>query len=158
MGFMDKLKDAGKGVLKGALIMSATSYGMVTSGKHNLCKVCMNSTYDKLTFVKVAVIEAEYSIKDDVKTFYPNLAHEDDMAGYHTLDIIFNDDEKCTIHINVDKNLGSALPTAAQRLAAQYKAASDLVGGLAKHAPEISDETKAWVNKIMRFAAKKELF
>ena len=158
MGFMDKLKDAGKGALKGVLTMAATSYGMVISGKHKLCKVCMNSTYDKLTFVKVAVVDAEYSIKDNIKTFYPNLASEDDMNGFHTIDIIFNNDEKSTIHIKVDQKQGSALPSAQQRIAAQYKIAADLVGALAKHTPEISEETKDWVNKIMRFAAQKEMF
>ena len=158
MGFLDKMKDAGKGALKGVLLMSATSYGTVISGKHKLCKICMNASYDKLTFVKVAVVDAEYSIKDDVKTFYPDLANEDDLNGFHTINIVFNDDEKSTIHINVDKNQGTALPSAEQRIAAQYKIAADFVGGLAKNTPEISEETKAWVNKIMRFAARKGMF
>ena len=156
MGFLDKLKDAGKGALKGALTMAATSYGNVVSGKHNLCKVCMNSTFDKLTFVKVAAIEAEYVIKEDIKTFY--LYTEDDNDGFHEIKIEYNDGESSVITINVDKNLGSALPTAAQRVAAQYSAAADLVGGLAKHTSCISEDTKIWVNKIMRYASKKEIF
>lgn len=158
MGFFDKLKDAGKGALKGALLMAATSYGTVISGKHALCKICMNSSYDKLTFIKVAVVDAEYSIKEDIKTFYPDLATEDDLNGFHTINIVFNNDEKSTVRIAVDKNQGTALPSAEQRIAAQYKSAADFVCGLAKHTPEISDETKVWVNKIMRFAARKEMF
>ena len=42
MGFLDKLKDAGKGALKGALTMAATSYGTTTGGKHKLCKTLLS--------------------------------------------------------------------------------------------------------------------
>lgn len=156
MGFMDKLKNAGKSVVKGALIMSATSYGMVSSGKHKLCKVCMNSTFDKLTFVKVAAIEGEYVIKDAIKTFW--LDSEKDSECYHHIKIRFNDGEESVVMLTVDKNQGSALPSAAERLAAQYKDAAKLVAALAKHAPEVSEETKQWANKIMRYAGSNERF
>lgn len=155
MGFMDKLKDAGKSALKGALVAAATPYGTVTKGKHKLCKVCMNSTYDKLIFVKVATIEAEYVIKDDIITFIP--AYEDDSNFHHTIDILFKDGESCHVILNVDKNQGSALESAGARLAAHYKEAALLVEALAKHVPQLSDDTRNWANKIMRYAGKKEI-
>lgn len=156
MGFLDKLKDAGKGALKGALTMAATSYGTVSVGKHQLCKVCMNSTFDKLTFVKVAAVEAEYVIKDDIKTFW--LYMEDDNKYHHQIKVEFNDGETCVIMLTVDQNQGSGLSSAAARLEAHYRNAGLLVEGLAKNVPELSDETKQWVNKIMRYCGKGNLF
>lgn len=156
MGFFDKVKEAGKGALKGALVMAATPYGTVSAGKHQLCKVCMNSTYDKLTFVKVAAIEAEYVIKDDIKTFW--LYMEDDVKFHHQIKVEFNSGETCVILLSVDQNQGSGLSSAAARLAAHYKTAALLVEGLAKNVPELSDETKQWVNKILRYSGKGNLF
>ena len=156
MGFMDKLKNAGKGVLKGALTMAATPYGMVSAGKHQLCKVCMNGEHDKLVFVKVAAVEAEYEIKKDIKTFYVFL--EDDMKGSHQIKLEFNNGENCVVMLTADKNQGSALPSAQERIAAQYRNIGKLVKALAKQVPEISDETKKWVNKIMHYCGNSNLF
>ena len=154
MGFMDKLKDVGKGALKGTLAMASTSYGSVVSGKHKLCKIGMNSTYDTLVFIKVAAIEEECVIKDTIKTF---TVHSDDNArSYHTIDLEFNNGETCEVLIAVDTNKGSALPTAEQRIAAHYKEGALLVRALAQNVPEMSDDTKQWVNKIMRFANQPE--
>lgn len=150
MGFMDKLKDAGKSALKSTLIAAAKSYGTVTGGKHKLCKVSMNSAYDKLTFIKVAAIEAEYVMKDDIKTFY--LDREYDSRSQHYIKIEFNDGECSEILLNVNQNQGSALPTAEQRLAAQYKEAAQLVLSLAVNVPNVSEETKEWAKKIGRYA------
>ena len=155
MGFMDKLKDAGKSALKGALIAAAHSYGTVTDGKYKLCKVSMNSAFDKLTFIKVAAIEAEHVIKEDITTFY--LDSENDSSGQHYIKIEFNDGETSKILLNVEKDQGSALPTAGQRIAAQYSKVADLVAGLAKNVPQLSEETRNWANKIMRYAGKKEI-
>ena len=156
MGFFDKVKDAGKGALKGALVMAAKSYATSTFGKHKLCKISMNSTYDKITFVKGPSIEAEYVIKDSIKTFY--LLDEKDSENYHVIEIVFNDGEKSTLHLNVDKNQGSNLSAAADCIAARYETPAYLVEALAKYVPEIDDATKKWVNKIMRYAGKKDLF
>lgn len=156
MGFFDKIKDAGKGALKGALIMAAKSYATSTDGKHKLCKVSMNSAYDKITFVKGASIEAEYVIKDSIKTFY--VSSEDDLKNYHVIELVFNDGEKTKLLLSVDTKQGSALPSAEDRLAAHYDVPSYLVEALAKHVPEIDNETKKWVNKIMRYAKKDEVF
>lgn len=156
MGFLDKVKEAGKSALKGALTMASTSYGTVTSGKHKLCKIAMNSTYDKLVFVKVATVEAEYVIKDTVKTF--GVHYEKDMDAFHEIKLVFNDGEEAVVLLTVNKEQGSALPSAEQRIAAQYKNAGELVESLAKHVPEIPEDTKIWVNKIMRYCGKGNLF
>lgn len=156
MGFMDKLKNAGKTALQGTMAAAATSYGSVISGKHKLCKIGMNSGYDTLIFIKVAAIEEQCVIKESIKTF--SLNSEDILAGRHYIDLFFQDGEKSTIQLTVDKQKGSALPTAEQRLAAQYENAAKFVEGLAKNTPEISENTKQWVNQIMRFANRPEIF
>ncbi|MBS5733896.1 MAG: hypothetical protein KHW87_04225 [Clostridiales bacterium] len=156
MGFMDKLNDAGKSALKGTLAAAATSYGTVISGKHQLCKIGMNSGYDTLIFIKVAAIEEQCVIKESVKTFALN--SEDIMAGKHYIDLIFQDGEKAKVQLTVDQQKGSALPTAEQRIAAQYGNTAKFVEGLAKNVPEISENTKQWVNQIMRFANRPEIF
>ena len=156
MGFMDKLKDAGKPALKGTMAAAATPYGLVISGKHKLCKIGMNSHYDTLIFIKVAAIEEQCVIKERVKTFVLN--SEDITAGQHYIDLIFQDGEKSTVQLTVDQHIGSALPTAEQRLAAQYENSAKFVKGLAENVSEISENTKQWVNQIMRFANKPEIF
>lgn len=156
MGFLDKVKEMGKGALKGAVMMAATSYGTVTVGKHQLCKVCMNDTHDKLVFIKVTAVEAEYTIKDDVKTFW--LYAENESKYHHQIKVEFNDGETCVILLTVDQNQGSGLSSAAERLEAHYRNAGKVVEALAKNVPELSDETKQWVNKIMRYCGKGNLF
>lgn len=155
MGFMDKLKDAGKAALKGTVAAAATSYGSVISGKHQLCKIGMNSGYDTLIFIKLATIEEQCVIKERVKTFVLN--SEDIAAGKHYIDLIFQDGEKSTVQLTVDQQKGSAL-SAKQQLAAQYGNAAKFIEGLAKNVPEISENTKQWVNQMMRFANRPEIF
>ena len=140
MGFMDKLKDVGKAALKGTIVAASTSYGTVTSGKHMLCKIGMNSKYDTLVFIKIATIEEECVIKETIKTF--TLNREDDLAGKHYIDLFFQNGEKSTVLLTVDKEKGNALPTASQRLAAQYAHAAEFVEALAKNVPELSEDTK----------------
>lgn len=156
MGFMDKLKDAGKAALRGTVAAAATSYGTVISGKHQSCKIGMNSNYDTLIFIKVAAIEEQCVIKESIKTF--TLNSEDIIAGVHYIDLVFQDGENAKVQLMVDKKKGSALPTAEQRLAAQYGNAAKFIEGLAKNVPEISENTKQWVNQIMRFANMPEIF
>lgn len=156
MGFMDKLKDAGKAALKGTMAAAATSYGTVISGKHNHCKVAMNSAFDTLIFIKIAAVEDQCVIKDNIKSF--DLFKEDITAGHHTIKLYYQDGEESMVNLTVDKDKGNALPTVNQRVAAQYANAAKFVEGLAKHVPEISDSTKQWVNQIMRFASKPEIF
>ena len=156
MGFFDKVKEAGKGALKGALVMAATPYGTVLGGKHKLCKVCLNSTFDKISFVKVTNIEGEYEIKEAIKTFY--LFDEDDSIGHHVITVVFNDGEESRISLTYQKDQGSGLSSASQRVAAQYSKAGDLVEALGLNVAELSDDTKKWANKIMLYAGKKAIF
>ena len=154
MGFMDKLKSAGASALKGVGAMAATSYGIVIDGKHKLCKISMNTDYNMLVFIKLTSIEEQCVIKDTVKTF--TVVSDSNAESYHVIRIHFNDGETCDFHIEVDEKQGSGLATAEQRLAAHYEKAALFLIGLTKNVPEISDETKAFVNKIMRFARKEE--
>ncbi len=154
MGFMDKLKGAGVTALKGVAAMAATSYGIVIGGKHKMCKIGMNSAYDTLIFIKIAAIEEQCVIKDTVKTF--TVVSDSVTKYYHVIRIHFNDGETCDFHIEVDQKQGSALPTAEQRLAAHYKKAGQFLTGLTKNVPELSEETKSFVNKIMRLACMPE--
>lgn len=151
---MDKLKSAGTSALKGVAAMAATSYGIVIDGKHKMCKIGMNSAYDTLVFIKLTSIEEQCVIKDTVKTF--TVVSDSTTEYYHVIRIHFNDGETCDFHIEVDEKQGSGLPTAEQRLAAHYKKASEFLTGLTKNVPEISEETKCFVNKIMRLARKEE--
>lgn len=156
MGFLDKMKDAGKGVLKGALTMAATSYGTATNGKHKLCKISMNSAFNKIIFVKLAAIEAEYVIKESFKTFY--VVSEDDIEGVYILKLVYNDGETTDITLRSEENVGSGLSSASDRVAAHYSNIEKLVSGLARNIPELSDDTKLWVNKIMKISKKPNIF
>lgn len=150
---MDKLKEVGGKAMKGALTMAATSYGTVTEGKYKLCKISMNSAHDKLTFIKVAAIEGEHVIREDIKTF-KLLSEGNDL---YLIELEFNDGETSRVALSADKDQGSALPTAQERLAAQYNGMAKFLEALAKHVPAISDGTKDWVNKIMRYASRPEI-
>lgn len=156
MGFLDKLKEAGKGVVKGVLTMAATPYGRVVVGKHQICKVSMNNSHDKIVFIKVVAIEAEYTIRDEVESF--SVWEDNDAKSHHLIKIVFKSGEHSIISLSINKDQGRALPSAAQRVAAQYRNAGVLVKALAKNVPEISDDTKQWVNKIMRFCGNSPLF
>ncbi len=156
MGFMDKLKEAGKGALKGAVIMAARPYANVFDGKHKNCKISLNTTNDKLMFIKVSEIEEECVIKENVKTF--TVISDDDNESFYAIKIDYINGESTYAHPIVNKRQGNALPSASERLAAQYADMSLLVEALARGAMELSDETKNWVNKIMRFASKPHIF
>ena len=156
MGFLDKLKNAGKGALKGALIMSARSYANVTRGKHKLCKISLNTTHDKLMFIKVSAIEEECVIKDSIRTF--SVAEHNSNESSFSLRLFYNDGETSDALIMIDKQKGNALPTAEERVKAQYSDMSDFIEALAKNVPELDDEMKNFTNKIMRYAGKPDIF
>jgi len=155
MGFMDKLKEVGKTAAKGALTMAATSYGTVIGNPYGLCKISMSGT-SKIVIVKVTEIVKELTIANDIQTFY--LESENTIKMEHTIALVTREGEKILVLLNVDKNRGSGLSTAEARLAAHYEYAAFLVEALAKNVPEMSDETKLWVNKIMTLAGKSTLF
>ena len=156
MGFMDKLKGIGKNALKATMVMAATSYGTVTRGKHKLCKISLNGAHGKLMFIKVSSIEEECVIKDSIKTFSASALNGKETS--FTLTLFYNDGETSDVMIMINENVGSALPTAEQRVAAQYKEISDFIKALAENVPELDESMKNWVNKIMRYANKPDIF
>ncbi len=154
MGFMDKLKSFGKKAAKGALTMAARDYGTVINGAHKMCKLSTTSGLDKLHFIKLTEIEATYDIKEDIKTFTFNEFSASE--NYYVIKIYFNSGDDCLVHLKHNPNEGSALPTAEQRIAAQYKDMADLIENMAKRVA-IDEETKNNVNVIMAFG-KRESF
>ena len=127
----------------------------MTDGKYKLCKISMNGAHDKLVFIKVASIEGEHMIREDIKTF--RLFSESDSKDMYHIELEFNDGETSRVMLSADKEQGSALPTAQERLAAQYGNMAKFLKDLAKNVPAISDGTKEWVNKIMRYANQPEI-
>ncbi|MBR7133675.1 MAG: hypothetical protein IKD04_09115 [Clostridia bacterium] len=156
MGFLDKMKDVGKGALKGALIMSARSYANVTRGKHKLCKISLNTTHDKLMFIKVSTIEEECVIKDSIRTF--SITPINDKETSFTLKLFYKDGETSDALIMINENKGSALSTASERVAAQYSDMADFIEALAKNVSELDESMKEFSNKIMRYAGKQNIF
>ncbi len=154
MGFMDKLKEFGKKAAKGALTMASKDYGTVSEGTHKLCKLSTNSTLDKLHFIKLTDIQATYDIKEDIKTF--TFVEFDTNANFYKIKIYFNSGEDCCVILKYNKDTGSALPTPEQRIAAHFKDMADLIENMTKRVPAIGDDTKKYVNTIMRFAGRKE--
>lgn len=155
MGFMDRLKDTGKKAAGMAFILSAPMYGMVSAGEHKMCKISLNKTHDRLIFLKGAAVEKECVVKDEIRTF--SVISDDCENQYHSIRLSYQDGKTSDVLVAVEKDRGSELPTAAERVAAQYAKAGELITLLAKDANEISDDTRSWANKIMRFANLPEL-
>lgn len=154
MGFMDKLKDVGKKALGGVAMAAAHSYGTVTAGEHNNCKVSLDNPMQKLVFIKLTELEAQVVIKDEVKTF--SFTNSSDASESYTILVEYNDGKTSKIHMSTDKNIGSNLPTPEQRIAARYADIGKLVKALAIQVT-ISDDTKKEVNKLLRFARMDEI-
>ena len=148
MAFMDKLKKVGGEALKGFICVASTSYGTVKEGKHKSCKVGMNSDFDTLQFVNGTKLEASHVIKDDVKTF--RLICEDSDGC--KIEIVYNDGETSEIFSPVEDNLGNGLSNVDDRLAAHYQHMGDLIKALYTNIPEMTEETKQWASKILRYA------
>ncbi len=145
-GAMDKLKNAGKVAVQGLNAMGATSYGIVASGKHKLCKISMNTEKDTLVFIKLTSVEAQYVIRESIKTFSLYSEYEDICK----IKVVFNDGEESIIHLQVDTDTSKSLDW-------RYRHAADLVFSLRIHAAEVSEETRMWVRKIMKYAGYDEL-
>ncbi len=154
MGFMDKLKDIGKKALGSAALAAAHSYGTVTAGEHNNCKVSMDNPMQKLVFIKLTELEAQVVIKDEIKTF--SFTASSDASESYTILLEYNDGKTSKIHMSTDKNVGSNLPTPEQRIAARYADIGKLLKALATQVA-ISDNTKSEVNKLLRFAGIQEI-
>lgn len=142
MGFMDKLKDVGGKVAKGALTMASAGYGDVTGGKYKGTKIGFNQNKD-LVFTQVGRDDAVVKPETDIETFYTT----DDISAQlpvHTLIIRYTDGETSTVSINVEKVHG-------------YLSLSKLFIELGR-VKKVSDETKQWVNNMLKFAELSPLY
>lgn len=151
MGFMDKLKSAGKGVLNGALALASTTYGTVSSGKYDGCKIGgLGTDRDSLTFVKGTQVEEKLLvIADNIKTFTVKM--DDDVREFYSISLIYTDGETSLVKVNVEQNKNT--------VAEKYSNASSLVAALALHVQvDPDDTTKHWVNKIMRLASLPDIY
>lgn len=144
MGFMDKVKGLAKEAAKGAMIAAATPYGnvsLMSKTEYKGCKVSMSGD-SKLVFVKGVEIFAEHVIADEVKTFYVTSERQDKYL--HFINIELTDGTVIDVDLHGDSDAPS--------LAATYKNPAYLVKALTRYAQTVSDETKAWAEKIMAFA------
>ena len=150
MGFMDKLKDAGKSALKGAMALASTTYGTVVSGKYAEHKIGgLGAKRDSLTFAKGPNALDPISINENIKTFAVEM--DSDATKHYTFKMFFNDGETSVVKVNVDQNKTS--------VPEQYMNAALLVTALALNVQEEPDEkTKFWVDKIMQYAKKPTIY
>lgn len=145
MGFMDKLKNAGKSALRGALAIASTTYGTVLSGKYESYKIAgLGDKRDSLTFVMGTVVEEPLVIKDNIKTFTVEI--DDDVYDNYCINLVFNDGETSLVKVNVEPNKDSP--------SEKYRNAALLVSALVADVPEVSNDTKCWANKIMKLQNK----
>lgn len=154
MGFMDKLKDAGKKAAFGAMLAATTKYGTVIKGKYKGCQVATDAPGEILLFVMVAKESGRHNIREDIKSMDFSIISID--ASSFELTLEFKDGENCVISMHKDAKQGSALPTAEQRVAAQHKHIAEFLNKLVGKI-EYSEQTKANINLIMRYTRQKEI-
>lgn len=154
MGFMDKLKDAGKKAVFGAMLASTKKYGTVIRGKYKGCQVAADASGDILLFVMIAKENGRHNIREDIKSMEFSIISIDQSIFELTLE--FKDGENCVIAMHKEENQGSALPSADQRVAAQHSHIAEFLMKLV-HKLEYSEQTKANINLIMRYTNKKEI-
>ena len=154
MGFMDKVKDAGKKALFGVMLASVKKYGTVTDGKYKGCQVATDAQGETLLFVMVAKESGRHKIKEDIQSMILKSINKDNKTFRLTLK--FKDGEESVILMNSNEQTGSALPTAEQRVAAHYEHIASFLKFLVDKV-EFSEETKDVVNLIMRYTNNKEI-
>ncbi len=154
MGFMDKLKQSGKKAVFGAMLASTKKYGYVVEGKYKGCQVATDAPGDILLFIMVAKENGRHNIREDISSMDFSIINLDTSSFQLTLE--FKDGEKSVIAMCADEKQGSALPTAAQRVAAQHSHIAEFLLKLV-HKLEYSEQTKANINLIMRYTGEKEL-
>ena len=154
MGFMDKLKSVGKKAAYGAILASVRKYGTVSEGKYKGCQIGADSHGETLLFIMVAKENGRHVIKEDISSIdFRSIDKNNDI--FH-LDLNFKDGEKSAVVVSSNKNQGSALPTAEQRLAAQFADMADFLTMFVGKV-EYSNETKDLINLIMRYTGRKEI-
>lgn len=154
MGFMDKLKDAGKKAAFGAMLAAVKKYGLVIAGKYKGCQVATDAHGEILLFVMVAKESGRHNIREDIRSMAMTIS--DNSNSHFHLTLTFKDGETCTIMLSKDEKQGSALPTAEQRVAAHYRHIAEFLMKLIDKV-EFSEDTKAVINYIMRLTNNREI-
>lgn len=154
MGFLDKLKDAGKKGAYGALLAATHKYGTVSEGKYKGCQVAIDAPGEILIFVMVAKESGRHTIREDIASAdFCRVGNSDDL---YWLELTFKDGETCRITMKAETEVGSALPTAEQRVAAHYKNMATFL----KHIATKTDVTASGldlINLVMRYACMPEI-
>jgi len=157
MGFLDKVKDAGKKAketskkaIMGALVMQASGCGIVKSGKYKDLKIIMHSDnkddYNKLVFFNNTTEEGRCIIKDDLKTFEFTSLYLDDEFKYVPdveFELFYNDGETSVVKMVTESNNWQTQ-------------AFNLLIALDKYTPEISEETKANMLKLSDYMVEEQ--
>lgn len=154
MGFMDKVKEAGKKAVFGAMLASTKKYGFVVDGKYKGCQVATDAPGEILLFVMVAKENGRHNIREDIQSMDFSIINLDKSSFQLTLN--FKDGEKSVIGMHADEKMGSALPTAAQRVAAQHAHIEEFLSKLV-HKLEFDEQTRANINLIKRYTGKTEI-
>lgn len=154
MGFLDKLKDAGKKAGEGAMLMAEYQCAHAYSGKHDGCKVSVHKSKPVLRFIKVAKLEEDMAISN-IKTI--ELISYDVDKDWWAFKLIYQDGDFSAISLSMEHQAGNQLPTAEKRLAAKYMHATAIVTALGKNIPDLPEETIKVFNMILRIGNKPEL-
>lgn len=154
MGFLDKLKDAGKKAGEGAMLMAEHECASVSSGKHKGCKISMHKSEPVLRFIRIAKLEEDMPISN-IKTVEVYKYDADKDSWFFRL--VYQDGDNSIIMLSMEHQTGSQLPTVEQRLAAKYMHASKIVAVLGKNIPNLPEETVRIFNWVLRIGNKPEI-
>ena len=154
MGFLDKLKDAGKKAAYGALLASVHKYGTVTNGKYKGCQVATDAPGEVLLFIMVAKESGRHNIREDIAS--ADFRRLKEGGDVYWLTLTFKSGETCEITLIAENEVGTALPTAEQRLAAHYNNMAKFLGYIAKKV-QVTESGMAMINLVMRYADQPEI-
>lgn len=154
MGFLDKLKGFGKKAAFGAILASTHKYGTVSEGKHKACQVAVDAHGEKLLFVMVAKLNAQYEIREEIAS--ADFRRVGNSEHLYWLTLTFKDGQTSKISLQEETQVGSALPTAEERVAAHYSNMATFLAHIAKKV-EVTPSGLELINLIMRYANKPEI-
>ena len=154
MGFLDKLKGFGKKAAYGALLASVHKYGTVSDGKYKGCQVATDAQGETLLFVMVAKENGRHNIREDIAS--ANFRRVGNSEDLYWLELTFKSGETCKITLKAENEVGTALPTAEQRLAAHYDNMAKFLGYIAKKV-QVTEAGLDLINLVMRYANQPEI-
>ncbi len=154
MGFMDKLKDMGKKAAYGAILASVHKYGTVSEGKYKGCQVATDAPGEVLLFVMVAKESGRHNIREDIAS--ADFSRVGNSGDLYWLTLTFKSGETCRIVLKAENEVGTALPTAEERLAAHYKNMAIFLTHIATKVAVTASGLEL-INLVMRYANKPEI-